>query len=331
MPSTTVFKIFNDEVSTINRLYWLSRYSHEIAATTVTKLPTYTPKAIVSQLLPHSNGDVNRNARYAGSKFASHLSANEARLRLSTALWACSAYETLLRGLFSLIGIYHPTAVKQSTQTADLLMASKSGAAAAKATIKWAQTRAREDLSGTYGKRVELVLAAAASASGNKKSALLQDYRSLVTKTAKGIAPATLGGIDRHYMLRNKVAHAQGLSDQNAALTESVVVTRQRGYAVVSEIEWKDMLRDFKVSAKALDGILRKSGAIQDDGFHVGVIQVLLAHGGRISVPKMARTLRIEWGLSNVDHSYIKSLCVDLGSTVSTSKTGVDVAEWTTE
>lgn len=236
------FGVFSDEITQLNRLYWLSSYAFGQTSQLLSSLsPDEAASARVGELLPTTRDGEARNISIGVDELARRFEFGLATLRTTSILYVCSAFEAFLCNAYALGALYRPSVVGMKHPGVPSLLSNPHEFNQ----VREKAIRAASDhLKGEYSKRIET----------------LRTHFKLEFDRA---TPTTL---DNYYKQRNLVAHDQGLNTADAPDQPATLVLAERLH--IDESNWKRMIADFCTAANVLEGAVRGS-VVTDSGLSI--------------------------------------------------------------
>lgn len=237
--------LFRDALTTINRLYWVSRFTAHQAATSVRGKAGLDPRRVHEIAAPRTDEE-RRHVTLTLDGYEDVLDENLAVLRGTSILQACSAFETALVGYFALCRVYDPAPRPKGYCVLELKPAGLRALATA------AFEKARDVLKGEYSKRL---------------SALARRWKLAGLETG-----AAAKRLDRYYSDRHRIVHGQGIV--NTDVIDKCAEEVAAGAVAISESSWKTMLADFHRVIGELDGAVQGQ-VVKDQGLQLAVVSEL--------------------------------------------------------
>ncbi|MCB9610229.1 MAG: hypothetical protein H6716_26815 [Polyangiaceae bacterium] len=290
-------RVFKFEVTRQNRMRWLNSYCFRRTSAILASLASCghsddDPR--VDALWPSTDEGEARSITIPVSAFAAHLDDAQATIRVNAVLHVCSAFESLLDGLLMLGAMYSPAS--------------------------FPTTRKQTAIPAALGdpKKLTALVGACEQLASGKTTRLKGAYSGRIQSlcTSFGLsAPKGYGGLDQYYTKRHVVAHDQSLSKASSPLHSYQDIVASQ--ILVSDVEWRALMKDFLDIARALDREF-VSTLVTDSGLAIAVHQVLAA-STPITIGKVRNAVSTQWGLERSDKE-IESVAKSIGRTVSTEK-----------
>lgn len=248
----------------------------------------------VDSLWPSTDDGEARSITIPVSNFSTHLDDAQATIRVNAILHVCSAFESLLDGLHMLGAMYSPASFP-TTRKQTSIPAALNDSQKLRALVD-----ACEQLAS--GKNTRL------------KGAYSDRIHSLCTSFGLPV-PKGHAGLDQYYTKRHVVAHDQSLANASSPMhSYQDIVSSQ---IVVSDLEWRALMKDFLGIAKALDRAF-EGKVVTDSGLAIAVYQVLEA-SAPITIGKVRNEVSTRWGIER-KYKDIESIAKSLGRKVSMEK-----------
>lgn len=298
--------VFIEELTRINRAYWLSRFSFKrnteiLKAIARTGFKDEDPR--VDAIWPSTVDGEQRHTTITLSRYRTEQAGILGDLRVASVLHASSAFENALVNLFSLALLYRPQACN-SLRLHSPVPSILANRAAYQALRADAIAAASGMLKGDYSKRVK-------------------EFRVRFAVRISSIVQ--LRRLDHHYHVRNLIAHDQGLllSDGPDLPAVSVLGSRHR----VSEKEWRAMLKVFYRCILLLDDGLRKN-VVSDGGLALAIAHIL-SQALPIRLGELCGKARTQWRMGAVSINDVEALVTAWGYKIRT--TGKNSARYMVE
>lgn len=286
------YHLFVSETTAVNELYWLSRYSFRRVTALVgamAKLGHPAPDPRVDEVWPSIEDGERRHISFRISAFTNRLDGCEERVRATSLVYLCSAFENALAGYFILACLYRPSTVIVGWSHGALPSLLRTPLRT-KAVVQAAADKAYEKLKGPYGKRVKFIL------------------RAFSLPIAAVPVPAAL---DTYYTQRHLMAHDQGLATSDDPCVSAIEAGTNR--VSISENAWKVMIKDFLKVVTDLDSELQRA-VVKDKGLCLGVRRIL-ERDGPLTIGSLHHRVMSEWRIRPT-HTDVEKAAIDVGATV---------------
>lgn len=270
------YRVFRDEMTRLNLLYWTSSYSYSRLGAVLGALAAEgqnDPDPRVDRIWPSIRSSENKHITVPISKFRNRMDLLLEGLRTTSILHICSAFENCMASYFVLALLYQPTAIQVLSEHQPVPSVMRDPAAF-DALRSAACNRVRSMMKGTYQKRLNKFLCFGVPAISDDRATRLDEY----------------------YEIRNVIAHDQSLrltDDPHFSATE-ILASR----LAIDESQWKQMLADFGDTVARLDDELSRL-VVRDEGLVIAVHRIATRTSGSISLSEVIGTLRTEWGLDS--------------------------------
>jgi len=301
MPYLQPYKIFNEEHTRVNQLYWMSKYSYQRMESLLGMLSStghVEPDPRVDRLWPSTDAGESNHITVKLSDFSGFLANSAGRLRTVSILFQCSAFETALEQYYTLCGIYRPGAIS-SPAPYDSVPELLNDRAKYEAAKRWAGGKARDNLRGKYSGRVSTLY----STFGLPMPATLQTT-----------------DLDLHYSVRHQIAHNQGLSSIEGPDVPAIAILQSR--VDLSEDSWKAMMGAFHCAIHAIDRSIKKS-LVVDLGLPLAVYHIT-ERDGPVTLGALQFKVAGEFGLQPT-HREVLDAAIAIGRT--TKKNGESISK----